>query len=288
MLAAALALYTSLAYGVGNFLAPVLMRRHAFATVLIVSQLAALAGSVLLLAVSPEPWPPLHAVGLAILAGVGNSGVLAGFYEAVLYGTLSVATPIGAASAVLPVGVGVASGEHLAAIQIAGTVLAIGGAALASRRSTEHPDEAHWDLPRCILFAAVSAVGLGTLLAALPGAADDGGLFWALVVQRTSVVACLAALIAARGETFDRPAGVGRGTFVQRSAMVVPGMLLLTGTLMYAVASDEGELSVVAVCASLAPLVTVGLAVAVLREHVSRAQLVGLVGAVIGVCQIVA
>lgn len=288
MLAAVLALYTSLAYGVGNFLAPVLMRRHAFATVLLVSQGAALAGSVLLLAVSPEPWPPLHAVGLAVLAGVGNSAGLAGFYEAVRFGPLSVATPIGAASAVLPVGVGVASGEHLAMVQVAGTVLAIGGAALASRRSTAHPDEAHWDLRRCIFFAAVSAVGLGTLLAALPGAADDGGLFWALVVQRTSVVVCLALLIAARREAFGRPGGVPRGTLLRRSAMVIPGMLLLTGTLMYAVAADKGELSVVAVCASLAPLVTVGLAVFVLREHVSRAQLTGLVAAVLGVCLIVA
>ncbi len=286
MLAIAFALYTSVAYGVANFLAPVLMGRHAFASVLLTGQLAALVGSVALLAASGEPSPPLRAVGLAALAGLGNAAGLAGFYEAVRFGPLSVAAPIGATSAVLPVVVGVVGGDALAALQLAGIVLAIGGAALAARRSTTQPDAAHWNLPRCIFFASVSALGLGVLLAALPGAAKDGGLFWALSVQRTTIVLCFVALILTRGQTFTRPAHLTASSRLGRSALVAPGVLLLSGTLVYILAAERGQLSVVAVCASLAPLVTVGLAIAVLGERVSRGQVVGLVAAVAGVCLI--
>lgn len=288
MLAIVLALYTSVAYGVANFLAPVLMRRHAFAAVLLTGQVAALVGSVALLAVSGEAAPPLHAVGLAALAGAGNAAGLAGFYEAVRFGPLSVAAPIGATSAVLPVVVGVVGGDTLAALQIAGIVLAITGAALASRRSTAQPDEAHWDIPRCIFFAAIAALGLGILLSALPGAAKDGGLFWALTVQRTVIVLCFVALIVTRGQTFARPEHLAPSAPGAGVALIAPGVLLLTGTLMYVLASERGQLSVVAVCGSLFPLVTVGLAIAFLGERVSRLQAVGVAAAVAGVCLIAA
>ncbi|MCW3012570.1 MAG: conserved rane protein of unknown function [Solirubrobacterales bacterium] len=283
-----MALYTSVAYGVANFLAPVLMRRHAFAAVLLTGQLAALVGSVALLLASQESWPPLHAVGLAALAGLGNAAGLAGFYEAVRFGPLSVATPVGATSAVLPVVVGVVGGDTLAGLQVAGIVLAIAGAAMASRRSSAQVAEAHWDLPRCIFFAAVSALGLGVLLATLPSAAEDGGLFWALTVQRTTIVLCFLGLIRLRGQTFVTPPAFLRSTRLGRSALLVPGVLLLSGTLVYALAADRGQLSIIAVCASLAPLVTVGLAILVLGERISRPQVAGLVAAVAGICLIAA
>ena len=286
VLAIAFALYTSCAYGVANFLAPVLLRRHAFAAVLLTGQVAALVGCVGLLTLSAEALPTAGAVGLAALAGVGNAAGLAGFYEAVRFGPLSVAAPVGATSAVLPVVVGVVGGDALGAAQVAGIVLAIGGAALASRRAGALDDEAHWDLPRCVALAAVSALGLGVLLAALPAAAEDDRLFWALTVQRSVIVACFVALIAVRRQAFAVPAGFALPTRAGRAALVLPGLLLLTGTLMYVLAAERGQLSVVAVCGSLAPLVTVGLAIAVLGERVSRAQAAGVAAAVAGVCLI--
>lgn len=286
VLAIVLALSTSVSYGVANYLAPVLMRRHLFAAVLLIGQFAALAGTLTLLALSGEPTPPLGAVGLAALAGAGNAAGLAGFYEAVRFGPLSVATPVTATSAVLPVLVGVAGGDALRAAQVAGIVLAISGAALAARRSSGAMAEDHWDLPRCVFFAGVSALGLGVLLTVLPDAARDGGVFWALTFQRLTIIACFAALIRLRGADHARPAVAAPSTLRSRAVLVVPGVLLLAGTLMYLLAAERGQLSVVAVCGSLAPLVTVGLAIVVLGERVSRVQLVGVVAAVLGVCLI--
>lgn len=288
MLAIVLALGTSFAYGVANFLAPVLLRRHALATVLLTGQVAALVGSVLLLAGSTEAFPDLHAVGLGILAGLGNAAGLAFFYEAVRFGPLSVATPVGATAATLPVVVGVVGGDTLRTLQVVGIVLAIGGAVLAARRESTEEDHDHWDLPRCVLFAALSALGLGLLLTTLPGAAEDGELFWALTIQRSTIVVCFLVIIGLRGQRFAHPPGLPRPTTLGRLALLVPGLLLLAGTLMYILASQRGQLSVVAVCGSLFPLVTVGLAIVVLRERVARIQAVGVLAAVLGVVLIAA
>ncbi|MGI8899978.1 MAG: EamA family transporter [Nocardioides sp.] len=283
MLAIVLALGTSLTYGVANFLAPVLMRRHAVAAVLLTGQLAALAGSLLLLAFSGESTPEVGAVGLAVLAGVGNAAGLGFFYEAVRYGPLSVATPVGATAAALPVVAGVAGGDTLRALQVIGIVLAIGGAVLAARRESTEADHDDWDLRRCVLFAAFSAFGLGLLLTALPGAAADGELFWALTIQRSTIVVCFLGLILLRGQSFAHPSELRPPTLPSRLALLTPGLLLLSGTLMYILASERGQLSVVAVCGSLFPLVTVGLAIVVLREHVARVQAIGVAAAVLGV-----
>lgn len=283
MLAIVLALGTSLTYGVANFLAPVLVRRHALAAVLLTGQLAALAGSLLLLAFSSESTPDAGAFGLAVLAGVGNAAGLGFFYEAVRYGPLSVATPVGATAATLPVVVGVVGGDTLRALQVVGIVLAIGGAVLAARRESTEADHDHWDVRRCVLFAAFSALGLGVLLTALPSAAADGELFWALTIQRSTIVVCFVLLFLVRGQRLAHPPELPPPTLASRLALISPGLLLLGGTLMYILASERGQLSVVAVCGSLFPLVTVGLAILVLHERVARVQAIGVIAAVLGV-----
>lgn len=266
MLAIVLALGTSVAYGVGNFLAPVLMRRHAFAAVLLTGQVAALVGSFVLLGISGEAAPDAGAVGLAVLAGVGNAAGLAGFYEAVRYGPLSVATPIGATAAVLPVLVGVIGGDTLRKTQRGRSQLAASVVAVTRRAASAAP-------PMASTMPATWA-------------AEDGELFWALSVQRSTIVLIFVALILLRGQSFRRPAEMAAPTRAQTLALLAPGLLLLAGTLMYILAAERGQLSVVAVCGSLFPLVTVGLAIAVLGERVGRAQVVGVAAAVAGVCLI--
>src|SRR5918999_4481456 len=72
MLAIVLGLGTSVAYGVSNFLGPQLSRRHTLATVLLVSQVAALAGAVAIVLVGGDAAPPARAIWLGLAAGVGN------------------------------------------------------------------------------------------------------------------------------------------------------------------------------------------------------------------------
>jgi len=66
-------------------------------------------------------------------------------------------------------------------------------------------------------------------------------------------------------------------------AVGLPGLLLLVGTVSYGIATTKGLVSVVAVLATLAPVVTVGLAVVVLGERLAPRQRLGVVAALVGV-----
>jgi drug/metabolite transporter (DMT)-like permease len=66
-------------------------------------------------------------------------------------------------------------------------------------------------------------------------------------------------------------------------ALAVPGALLLVGTIAYAEATTRGLVSVVAMLATLAPVVTVALAVVLLGERMAGRQQVGVVTTLAGV-----
>jgi drug/metabolite transporter (DMT)-like permease len=278
MLVLTLALGASLCYGVSNFLGPQLVRRHALVTVLVISQVAALAVCGLYLAVDGGRALPSSDTWLALLAGAGNAGGLIGFYKAAELGPLSVVAPIGASGAVIPVVWGLASGESLRAPQAAGLVLAMGGAVLVARRGAGHHSTAHYSDPRAAaLWAGASAVAFGVFLTALPQASAHGRA-WALLDARLALVALLA-VWAGRELAAIR--------FVRGSALLaIPGVLLVIGTVMYTTAAAHGQLSLVSVLGSLFPVVTVGLGAALLGERMSRTQAVGVAAALTGIALI--
>src|SRR3712207_5153424 len=271
VLAIVLALGTSVAYGTSNFLGPLLGRRHSVAAVLLVGQLAALVGAAALVLGSGESAPSADAVLMGIVAGTGNVLGLATFYKAATLSSVSVVSAIGAtAGTALPVLFGLATGEALSALQAAGIVVAITGGVLAAQSS----DHAIVTGPG-VLWALVSAVGFGTLLIALPEAAEEGTA-WALLDARIAVVALLGAGIL----VLRLPARAPAGSF---PLLAVPGLLLLAGTLMYAEATQRGLLAVVAVLASLATVVTAALAFGVSGERLSPLQRAGIALATLGV-----
>lgn len=276
VLALALALGSSACYGLSNFIGPQLARRHTIVTILLVSQLAALIGCALYLAGDRGPALPAGSMLLAVLAGLGNGAGLIGFYKAAELGPLSIVAPIGATGAIVPVAYGLATGDTLKATQVAGVVLAMAGAALAARaepvgaqRASRYPD------PRAsVIWALGSAVAFGVFLTALPKASEDGRA-WALFDARLALLA-LMALWAGRRIGSLR---VSRDL----PLMAIPGVLLVCGTVLYTVAADHGQLSLVSVVGSLFPVVTVGLGVALLGERLSRAQAIGVSAAMAGV-----
>jgi drug/metabolite transporter (DMT)-like permease len=276
VLSIALALGSSACYGVSNFVGPQLARRYALVSVLILSQLAALAACALYLALDHTQSLPASYVWLALLAGLGNAGGLIGFYKAAELGPLSVAAPIGAVGAVLPVTWGLTSGDTLRPPQVIGLVLALGGAVLAARRLPADSEElALYPNPRAsAIWAAGSAVAFGVFLTALPKASAHGRP-WALFDARLAMVVLLALWAG------PRLAGIRleRGSAV----LAVPGLLLVTGTLMYTFAANHGQLSLVSVLGSLFPIFTVGLGVTLLHERLSRTQAIGVAAALAGI-----
>ena len=270
VLAVVLALGSSIAYGTSNFLGPLLGRRHTLAAVLLVGQLAALAGAVAIVLASGDAPPPGGAILLGLLAGVGNIGGLAAFYRAAELGPISIAAAIGATGTVFPVVYGLAIGETLQSTEAAGIVLALLGATLAAARGGTVEISG-----RAAAWAALSAFGFGEFLIALPEAAEDGTA-WALLDARIAVIVLLGAgiLILRAPVRAARP---------EVPLLAIPGLLLLLGTLLYAEATRHGLISVVSVLASLATVVTAALSYVFLHERLSAVQRVGIVLATLGV-----
>ncbi len=271
MLAAALALVTSLCYGVSNYIGPALSRDLPTYPVLIAGQVVAFTASASVLVATTATIPGAGVLAAAAGAGAGNAWGLISFYRAASLGPLSIVTPVGSLAVVVPVTAGVASGEPLGAVKLAGIVLALAGVALAARRSVEGPTA---DSRAAVWWALSSAVGFGAFLALVAPASHDG-VFWAVAASR---VVLLAVMVAA---AFFLAAPL-RAPLRRLPVIAVPGLLLFAGTLAYSAATREGDLSVVAVCSSLFPVVTVGLAY-LGGERVSRLQAVGIGAALAGI-----
>ena len=269
-----LALGTALCYGVSNFIGPQLSRDLPTMAVIIAGQTVALTVSAAVVIAHGSGTPDAGEIGAGLLAGLGNASGLALFYAAAATGPLSIITPIGATGAIVPVLIGVATGERVGLLGVAGIVLAIGGVMLAARRVGGSEQEAA-DLRRTVLLAVASAACFGVFLWAI-APASEAGIFWGVMLSRISLVGSLVA-----------------GTLLLRRALRVPaadvpkvalpGVLLFAGTLMYAAATQEGLLSVVSVIATLFPVVTVTLALVFLHERLSRMQWAGVGAALTGV-----
>jgi drug/metabolite transporter (DMT)-like permease len=271
MLAAALALITSLCYGASNYVGPALSRDLPTYPVLIAGQAIAFVASASVLVVTAAALPDAGVLAAAAGAGIGNAWGLIAFYRAASLGPLSIVTPVGSLAVVVPVTAGVASGEPLGVVKLAGCLLALGGVALAARRSVGGPTR---DTRAAIRWALISALGFGAFLALVAPASHDG-VFWAVAASR---VVLLALMVAA---AFFLAAPL-RAPLRRLPVIAVPGLLLFGGTLAYSAATREGDLSVVAVCSSLFPVVTVGLAY-LGGERVSRLQAIGIAAALAGI-----
>lgn len=271
-MSAALALLTSVLYGVSNFLGPRISKDLPVFAVLIAGQLVALAVATLLaLGLSDGFLSPLGAA-TALGAGVGNAVGLYAFYRAASEGPLAIVAPIGALGAVVPVLAGVVAGETLGAVRAIGIALAVAGVALASRRPGGAPISPG---RHPVAWAAFAALGFGAFLSLVaPAAASDP--LWTVSVSRVSLLAVLLAVVVAAGSPVRVPVA-------SLPRVALPGLLLFAGTLAYAAATTLGDLSVVSVLASSNPVVTVALAFALSGERLSPGQGAGVGLALAGV-----
>ena len=184
---------------------------------------------------------------------------------------MSIVAPLGALGAVVPVIVGVAQGEPIGAFKVVAIVVALAGVALAARPARS---EDAGDRRAAAAWALASSLGFGVFLAGM-SEAGSGGAFWAIALSRAALLAVFV-VVALRLSSPLRVAGR------DLPRVMVPGLLLFAGTLLYTVATREGDLSVVSVIASLAPVVIVALAFTVLGERLSRSQALGAAAAMAG------
>jgi len=264
LLAAAYALLASLSWGTSDFLAGRESRRATFWAVAVFSQLAALAGSAVVLAVVHPSVPPLSAVLAGMLGGVFSAIACLAQYRAFTLIKMSVVSPIMAGTSLVPVVWGLAHGEHPSGLQLAGMVLTIAGIVIISRPAPGTSQE-HARLNRAgVLLTVLAAVTAGLMLVAVDYAAKSDP-YWAVVSLRVVAVLIILAAVGVRG----------RGLGARRAglpAVVAAGLLIAAANELFTAASTIGLLSVVAVLAYLSPAVVIFWALVVLRERLRPVQ----------------
>lgn len=271
-MAVALALLSSLLWGVSDFLGGTAAKRLPALAVVGVSQVVAmvlLVPAVVAVGVAPpEPWHGL-------LAGAVGAAGLGVFYAALASGTMGVVAPVAATGAALPVVVGLLRGEAPGVLQAAGIVLALAGVVLASG-----PELSGGTSTRPLVLALLAAGAFGTVIVLLADGSRGpaGSVVVTLLLMRVASVGLLGPLLLVRTSREGwRSLRAGFGTLAAIGAVDV------TANTCFAYASRSGLLSVVAVLASLYPVVTVLLARQVHAERLLPVQVVGALGTLAGV-----
>lgn len=272
MTAIALALVSSVAYGLTDFLGGLAARRvHIF----LLGSLTQPLGLVVLLVIAP--WTGGVVTGevwfWGLVAGIGGALAYVMLFRALAIGPMSVASPVSALVAVvLPVMAGVLFGERLPWIGWVGIAV---GAVAVIMVSQVHEDAPHPVSLRVLLLSIGAGVFISVFLVALERAPEDSGL-WPLVVVRI-VTSALLVGAALTSRVLSRP---------PRDVLwlgATSTLLDVAATAAFMLATREGLLTVVAVITALYPAATVIMARVMLKEHLQVLQRVGLGLAVVSV-----
>jgi drug/metabolite transporter (DMT)-like permease len=265
-----LALGASLTWGLADFFGPLFGRALGAIRVLLYVQLGGLAAIALIVAVRGKG--PASALALlAIPAAVSGTLGLYAFYRGIAIGAMSVVSPIAGVSAIVPVIVGIASGDQPSAWQLLGIAAALTGVFLAARE----PGHGTSKFAAGVGLALLAAIGFGGYFP-LMHAAGNADYWWASLIFRIASSSVILAMIAIRRPALGVPP-------LRIPVLALIGVGDMLGNLLYAGASTSGLVSITSVLASLYPIVTVVLARIVLAERVARSQEAGIALTLAGV-----
>tara|TARA_B100001741_G_scaffold155852_1_gene128636 strand:+ start:415 stop:1263 length:849 start_codon:yes stop_codon:yes gene_type:complete len=260
-------------FGAGDFLGGLASRRTAIFSVILIAHSI---GLVFILLVAPFMAEEFLLGDFFRGAVAGISGLIgiALIFHALQRGPMTVVAPITSiASAVIPVIWGTAYGENLSTVHITGICIGLMSIFLISRvRSESSETKEREPLPPWLITESLlSGLCFASFYIVIDGTSGPSEP-WPLVSARLVSVCCLLLI----------------GVFTKRtftvSSPVLPlifwsGMLDTVANLTFLMATNRGMLSIVAVLTSLYPATTVILARWFLKEHLTRLQVFGLLGA---------
>ncbi|MFE6197400.1 EamA family transporter [Streptomyces sp. NPDC057838] len=273
------ALATSVLWGLADFGGGLLTRRAPALTVVVVSQSIAVAvlGAVV---VATGAWSEAGAqLWFAVAAGLVGPVAMLAFYKALALGPMGVVSPLGSIGVAVPVGVGLVLGERPGLLQFVGILVAVAGVCLAGGPQFRGAPVQR----QAIALTLLAAFGFGAVMALIAEASSTlTGLFLALFVQRVTNVAAggLALYVSVRRGTPALPADGFPWRTLPALAFVGLADVAANGT--YAIAAQQGPVTVAAVLASLYPVVTAVAARGFLRERLRAIQAAGAGLALVG------
>lgn len=270
MAAAGLALLSALLYGLSDFLGGILSKTRSVWMVATASMLTAtIATGAIALLTPGDPDTADFAWGAA--AGVAGAVGISCLYRGLSRGRMGVVAPIsGIGAALVPVAVGLATGDQPSMLAWIGILVAFPAIYFI-------PQAAAGDDPRLeddararggATYGVVAGLGFGALFAFIGQIGDDAGFLPLALLQLVAAAAVALAAIALRQPWLPR----GRGLL----PVFAFGLLGSAALVCFLLATHQGLLTIVSVIAALYPASTVAMAAVVLDERITRPQIVGL------------
>lgn len=265
-MAIVLSLVSALSYGISDFLGGIFAKRASAWQVAVVGQSSSAVCALTALALFPGS-PVTFDLVWGLLAGLGG-GVGVGFlYRGLSTARMGVVAPISAiGAALLPVVVGLVSGERPSPLALIGIVAAFPAIVLISRVPADH--DSGETTATGVTDGALAGLGFGVLFVCLDRVSDGGALTGLAASQVTSVLTVITVA------TLMSSPWLPRDRFAARAVVMGPLGVTAQGAFLYA--TQQGLLSVVSVISSLYPATTVVLATLLLREKILPWQAVGL------------
>lgn len=268
----------ALAYGVSDFVGGFASRRvPALRIVLLSYPVAMVALTVVAALVGGHVTTP--AVVYGFLAGVSSAFGVWWFYAALGAGPISVVSPL---TAILVAGVpvisGVVLGERPTVLAYAGIAVALIAVFLVSRDTTDEDAQPHRFTKTVAWLTVGSGLAFGLNFVLMHQTPVDSGL-WPVVFGR---IASTSVIIVAAAVSGNLHLPTGQARKLALTAAVLDTVANVTMLL----ALHASLLSLASVLISLYPAATVALAVVVLKERVTRPQLVGMALALVSVAMI--
>ncbi|HMI28268.1 MAG TPA: DMT family transporter [Gaiellaceae bacterium] len=231
MSAIVLALGASLTWGLADFFGPLQGRVLGALRTLVYVQVGGLAGIALIVAVRAKGPDGATALLAAPAAVSGTLGLFA-YYRGIAVGAISIVAPIAGISAIVPVIVGIVSGDRPSVWQLLGIACALVGVFLAARE----PGRGGTRFAAGVGLAMLAAIGFGGYFPFMH-AAGNADFWWASLIFRLTSTSVILLAVAAQ-----RPAlGVPRRILPW---LVLIGLGDMFGNLLYAAASTSGLVSI--------------------------------------------
>ena len=263
---AALALLSSLTWGVADFMGGIASRKKSVLQVLVIAYPV---GAVVLtfFAIFVVPGElSRETFTIGAIAGAIGATAIGCLYVALKRGPMGIVSPITAVmSAAIPVFFGLLNGERLNLLAVIGMITAAIAVILVSQEVNAHQKIAF----STIAISLTSGSLIGTYLTLIGTSSNDSGIWTATIARWFSSILVLAAVLATVRK-FERSS-------YPWLLVIISGVLDAAANGIFQIATQNGMLAIVAVLGSLYPATTALLARFILHERLHKIQITGVV-----------
>jgi drug/metabolite transporter (DMT)-like permease len=259
-----LGLVSALSWGAGDFGGGLLSRRAPLLGVVGMTQLVGMVAALALAILLAEPFPSGSDIAWAVTGGVFGVVGITSLYRGLSVGRMGVVAPVtGVLSAAVPVTFGFLTEGIPPATVVVGIVVALVAVVLVTRTP-----EAAAGKPSGVQWALIAGLANGAFNICV-GQFSGESAFGLLVIVRLVQALILGGVILLGRQAWRLPRDVV-------PKLVLVGLLDMGGNAAFILAAAAGDLAIAAVLSSLYPVVTVLLAITLLREHVTRSHILGI------------